>query len=337
VSPTSLVYKSLSQDGLEPIDDVQNHPDFRGKRFVQVERVRSCLVVPLGVAQKRVGVVFVNYRRAHRFEEDEVNDITLFANQAAITIRNTRLFDEREKMRGVVAGQMALAWLGMIDSTSGHRTQNFATTIRNEAEDLTAILLPKPKTKWTQEQRTIAESLHRIRGRAGEILAQRLAVPRLDRQEVESIGLFQELKKWADLRRTHEKSSTVLRGPESIEAELNVRISPVWLSRALEILVDNAIAATMRKERALVTLSVNQQGRLAVISVRDNGSGIPEALLEKLFREAAPMRRHSRGSGVGLLIVQAIAQTYRGEIRVANTGPSGTTMEFSLPLDEPVG
>src|SRR6185437_12309064 len=105
-----------------------------------------------------VGVIFVNYRRSHRFEEDEIGDITLFANQAAVAIRNTRLFNGQEKMRGVVAGQMALAWLGMIDSTSRHRTQNFAVTIRNEAEDLTNLLVPKSKKKRTAQDREIAAS-----------------------------------------------------------------------------------------------------------------------------------------------------------------------------------
>src|SRR5262249_12194718 len=146
-----------------------------------------------------------NYRRPHRFEEEEIRDITLFANQAAVAIRNTRLFNEREKMRGVIAGQMALAWLGMIDSTSRHRTQNLELTIRNEAEDLSALLGSKSKKKLTAREQHIAESLEIIQERAKEILAQRLATPRLEGQEAESVNLLREVEEWAEQRRKQEQ------------------------------------------------------------------------------------------------------------------------------------
>ncbi len=331
----SLVYKALHTSQPEAIEDITRDRDFAGKRFVERESIRSCLVVPLAVAHKTVGVIFVNYRRPHRFEEEEIGDITLFANQAAVAIRNTRLFNDREKMRGVVAGQMALAWLGMIDSASRHRTQNFAVTIRNEAEDLAALLGPKSKKKLTARERNIAESLEIIQERAKEIIAQRLATPRLGGQEAESVNLFHEVEEWAEQRRNQESGKGVLGGPEAgAGGNLRVRISPVWLSRTLEILVDNAMRAVERQPKPAVTLSIRRQAQVAVLGVADNGHGIPAELLGRLFREAVPKTPESRGSGVGLLIVQTIAQTYQGDIRVASTGPAGTTIELSLPIDD---
>jgi PAS domain S-box-containing protein len=337
IARDGLVSKTLNWNELKPIEDVSKHPDFAGKRFVRAEKIRSCLVVPLRVTENKVGVMFVNYRHPHHFDEEEMTDIGLLANQAAVAIWNTRLFNEREKMQATIAGQMNLTWLGMIDRTSRHRTQNFAATIRNEAEDLAEMLAPKPKKKPTARQRAIAQSLDTIRERANEILAQRLATSRLEGQEDRSVALFREVTQWADRRRNWETDPSVLRGPDLQDGSGPlVWISPLWLSRALEILVDNAMRAVENRATPVVSLSISQQGQSAVIEVKDNGSGIPKALVGKLFREAVPKDERSRGSGVGLLIVQTIAQRYRGEIRVAATGASGTTMELSLPLYDSV-
>jgi len=223
----------------------------------------------------------------------------------------------------------------MIDSTSRHRTQNFAVTIRNEAEDLATLLGRNSKKKLTARERDIAESLKIIQERAKEILAQRLATPRLEGQEAESVNLFREVEEWAEQRRKQESRKGVLRGPELTAAsDLRVRISPVWLSRTLEILIDNAMRAVERQPEPSVTLSIRRQAQVAVVQVSDNGHGIPTELQGRLFREAVRKPRGARGSGVGLLIVQTIAQTYQGDIRVVSTGPTGTTIELSLPIDE---
>jgi signal transduction histidine kinase len=69
------------------------------------------------------------------------------------------------------------------------------------------------------------------------------------------------------------------------------------------------------------------------IVFRDTGPGIPPDIKHKLFRQRIEKSPGSKGLGIGLLMVQAIAQTYRGEARVG-TSPTGATIYVRLPVVE---
>lgn len=85
-------------------EDIEVDALFHGSRFTREEGIKSCAAIALRISDQKVGVMFVNYRRLHRFGPDEVASIQLFANQAAVAIRNAQLFDERtQKIRAQVA------------------------------------------------------------------------------------------------------------------------------------------------------------------------------------------------------------------------------------------
>ncbi|MCB0193829.1 MAG: GAF domain-containing protein [Anaerolineae bacterium] len=65
--------------------------------FAKVEKIQASVGIPLLVRGFKVGVMVVSYRSEHRFIDDELNNIRLFANQAAVAIRNTQLFEHAEK------------------------------------------------------------------------------------------------------------------------------------------------------------------------------------------------------------------------------------------------
>src|SRR5205823_1696137 len=62
-------------------------------RFTRDEKIHSCVVVPLRVGSRKVGVMFVNYRSLHRFTGDEIANIENICQQAAIAISNAQQFD----------------------------------------------------------------------------------------------------------------------------------------------------------------------------------------------------------------------------------------------------
>lgn len=98
VFPQSVVWNIL---GLEQAHEAEKTPQdnlLRGK-FVDREGIRSSVGIPLRVGDSRVGVMFVNYRSFHRFTQDEMVNINLFANQAAVAIRNTQLYQAEQRYR----------------------------------------------------------------------------------------------------------------------------------------------------------------------------------------------------------------------------------------------
>ncbi|WP_420631254.1 GAF domain-containing protein [Candidatus Leptofilum sp.] len=94
VPEDSIVLKMLWRDETYIVENTANDPDFSPRRFVQEEKIKSCAAIPLIVGGVRVGVLFVNYRQFHRFTHEELQNIELFASQAAVAIRNAQLYKE---------------------------------------------------------------------------------------------------------------------------------------------------------------------------------------------------------------------------------------------------
>ena len=98
-------------------------------------------------------------------------------------------------------------------------------------------------------------------------------------------------------------------------------------------LMENGIKYNVPDGKLTVTLM--RQDDNAIIQVSDTGMGIPEDavphLFERFFRVDKARSRASGGSGLGLSIVRAIVQRYRGDIHVESEMGKGTTFTVSFP------
>ena len=99
-------------------------------------------------------------------------------------------------------------------------------------------------------------------------------------------------------------------------------------------LVGNAV--NYSPEQTKVVVAVRQEGELAEISVTDQGIGIPEQDLKRIFERfyrVDPARsRVTGGTGLGLSIVKHIAATHGGDVAVWSEEGSGSTFTLRLPL-----
>jgi signal transduction histidine kinase len=102
---------------------------------------------------------------------------------------------------------------------------------------------------------------------------------------------------------------------------------------ALDALLENAVAHTEPGDRIEVSVGLDEDS--AVISVTDSGCGIPQTDLDRIFgrfSRAEPYRsREAGGFGLGLPIVQAIAEAHRGSVRVHSSSGQGSTFEMVIP------
>jgi signal transduction histidine kinase len=106
---------------------------------------------------------------------------------------------------------------------------------------------------------------------------------------------------------------------------------PQALDRAVSNLVDNAVRHATNK----VTLSVTRDGACALVSVVDDGPGIPEADRDRVFdrftRLDAGRTRDAGGAGLGLAIVRELVRRLDGTIHLADANP-GLRAEIRLPV-----
>lgn len=85
----------------------------------------------------------------------------------------------------------------------------------------------------------------------------------------------------------------------------------------------------------VVEVSLDRSGNGAVISVKDNGSGIPEEhlshLFERFYRVDTSRARKHGGSGLGLAITKSIVDLHHGAIKVESSAGSGSVFRIWLP------
>lgn len=94
-------------------------------------------------------------------------------------------------------------------------------------------------------------------------------------------------------------------------------------------IVTNAIQAIPSKGE--ITLAVRRKNGNAVISVSDNGLGIPKENLDRIFKPFFSTKEYGKGTGLGLSIVKRVISEHNGNISVKSSPGKGTTFTIELP------
>ncbi|KRB61929.1 histidine kinase [Rhizobium sp. Root708] len=112
----------------------------------------------------------------------------------------------------------------------------------------------------------------------------------------------------------------------------SVRIDPVELAAILDVVVDNALRYT--PEGGQVDLAVKTDNLSAIVTVTDDGPGIPDQLRERVFdRFFRVDSSTSDGTGLGLAIARNLVGRYGGTIRLTEAPDgSGLRVALSFPL-----
>jgi len=113
------------------------------------------------------------------------------------------------------------------------------------------------------------------------------------------------------------------------EEDCLVRADREQLSRVLSNLIKNAIQAIPEDRKGAVNIHFSLSGTLAIIKVRDNGTGIPEHLQEKVF--VPNFTTKSSGTGLGLAISKNIIEAHSGRIYFDTRPNEGTDFYIELP------
>jgi len=82
-----------------------------------------------------------------------------------------------------------------------------------------------------------------------------------------------------------------------------------------------------------ITISTALENEFAIIKISDNGKGIPEDNINKIFDPGFTTKQQGVGTGLGLSIVYNIIQKHKGNITAKSKVGKGTTFIIKLPLD----
>ncbi len=111
-----------------------------------------------------------------------------------------------------------------------------------------------------------------------------------------------------------------------------VSVDPQKMRAVLQNLIENAIKYTTKS----ITIDIKTEGSFALITVADDGIGIPKEqhgdIFKRFFRAENAMKRDPEGSGLGLFIVRSIVQRHGGTITFESVEGQNTKFVFTLPL-----
>ena len=120
----------------------------------------------------------------------------------------------------------------------------------------------------------------------------------------------------------------------NLSEKMMVHADKTMISIVLRNLISNALKYT--KTGGLITISSKQEENKLIISVNDNGVGIANELIDKLFKidgvHSTPGTEKEKGTGLGLILCREYLEKNKGKIWVQSVIKEGTTFYFSLPL-----
>ncbi|UQG59766.1 sensor histidine kinase [Marinobacter sp. M3C] len=193
-----------------------------------------------------------------------------------------------------------------------------------------ALLSNKPED-WRQALQTVHDSSERTSRLAGQLLS--LARLRHGTGEIHArlnlTDLLREtVMEWAerDTAQNHDLGLAVM--PDS---PLVISGEPWSLREMIGNLIDNALLYTPAGSE--ITLGLKQSAGLITLSIQDSGSGVSNALLERLHQ---PFERGGRqdtaGSGLGLAIVDSIAQAHNATLQMRSEPGQGLWIGVQFPV-----
>lgn len=217
-----------------------------------------------------------------------------------------------------------LAELGEAMAKINHDLRNSLAAAQIISEGLAESEDPRVKRALPRLERTIERAINLaqetlVYGRAGPV------APKLQPVELDAVLI--------------EAASEGIAGRESAatlsveKCGLSAVADPEHVHRIIANLVRNAAHALARdaQRSAKGSIAVNAQRTPTgvLVSVTDDGPGIPERLQERLFQPFASGGRD--GSGLGLAIARELARAMHGDLALARTGEHGTEFVLSLP------
>jgi GAF domain-containing protein len=363
--------RALLEGKVVHIPDVQTDPDYTFVEAQKLGGFRTVLTVPMLRDGTTIGVLGLTRREVRPFTDKQIELVSTFADQAAIAIENVRLFESVEARTRELAKSLEdlrttqdrlvqtqkLASLGQLTAGIAHEIKNPLNFVNNFSvvsselidelqETLKGIPFDdKARAEVNELTNTLRGNLDRVvqhGTRADAIVKNMLLHSREGSGEhrlVDINSIVEESLNLAYHGARAEKQGFTITLERSLDpAAGQADVFPQDITRVLLNLISNGFyAATKRKTEAgegyepTLIASTRNLGDRVEIRIRDNGTGIPPEVKERIFNPFFTTKPAGEGTGLGLSISHdVIVKQHGGSIEV-DTEP-GAFSDFIIVL-----
>ncbi len=367
----SATARALLEGVVVHIPDVQADPDYTFNEAQRLGDFRTIMGVPMLREGKAVGVIVMTRSEVRPFTDKQIELATTFADQAAIAIENVRLFEQVQQRTRELSISLddlrtaqdrlvqteKLASLGQLTAGIAHEIKNPLNFVNNFSA-LSAELVGEMKDALSdidldrnkrQELDAIAQMLNDnlekivLHGKRADSIVKNML-----QHSREGSGEHRP----ADINAIVEESMNLAyHGARAEKAGFNITLErnldpaagmadvyPQEITRVLLNLISNGFyAATKRKAEAgdgfepRLSATTKNLGDKVEIHIRDNGTGIPEEVKEKIFNPFFTTKPSGEGTGLGLSMSHDIIVKQHGGSIDVETKP-GQFTEFRIVL-----
>ena len=229
-----------------------------------------------------------------------------------------RLEEERAQLRERTLHAQKLEALGRLAAGVAHDLNNALAVITSSAETLAM---------------GDAESLRSLRDaieRASQTTSALLAYGRA--------GAARRAR--VDLRGLVQRTTSMLRRalPRAVSLQEDLPPEAVWVQAEEASIYQSIVNLVLNARdavdgRGLITVTLRVESGAAVLTVTDDGPGIPRDLRERVFEPFFTTKEQGKGTGLGLSLVWSTVRAHGGEARIDDAPAGGAIVRVSLPLD----
>ncbi len=239
--------------------------------------------------------------------------------QLLVVDRTMEVVQERE-----IGRQSKLASLGEALAGVAHEFKNPLQIISGYAE--LAAHTEQSSEKMRENFVKIKEQGDRMRDMVQDLLG----YSRQDIETSEKVDVVELIRELMSMERIAlGKRYNVV---EDMQWEGTIEVSRNRIEQILLNFISNAYDSIAEKGGSTITIGTRVEGDWLEISVKDDGPGIPEDVIEKVFDPFVTTKEKGEGTGLGLAISQRFARSMDGELIAANLPAGGAAFTLRLPL-----
>lgn len=217
---------------------------------------------------------------------------------------------------------------GEMAASIGHELNNFLTIISNNAELMHINIGRQKYDKVEHNAKMVVENIQKIKRFTDGLMD----FSKLETEMV-NYNVRHLLENLLFTIKPQRKFADVDLSLHCVPQVPNVKLDVGQIQQVLLNFLNNAVDALKDTENPTVSMncSLDEENEFVVISVKDNGCGMPEEVREKVFE--ARFTTKEDGHGLGLSNSYKIIRNHGGDIKVDSTPGEGTIFSVYLPYD----